>query len=179
MKNKFIISGLLSFVFLFVAGYSYYLLNKPSDDVMCGMNNLNNININWIKPKAETQINIVEDKSKCQSSNKNCKIQLSDKRWISLELLPKPVVSRKSLLFKVKTSDKTITPQLIDIVGVNINMGYLRPELKKVDDLNYQLDFILPFCEEEKMQWKATVHFKDDKAPSLTKGALFYFQSIQ
>ena len=189
-KKLLIFSGLL-IIFFIVSIYLHYHLQqmapestRPSGkDLICGMNpkdQKNNMNIKWVKPKEEEQINTISDKSKCSADKKVCQIRIGPSRWISLELLPRPITSRKKVQFLVKVSDKALIPTKIDIVGLSLNMGYLRPSLEKINDLNYQLDFILPFCEEEKMQWAATVHYQARMARTkMTQGVQFYFESLK
>lgn len=178
-----VLSGASIFFYNYLQQKTYQPIDSSGKELICGMNTLNqknNININWIKPKAEKKIEIISDKSNCSADKNLCRIRIAPSMWISLQIVPRPITSRKKVKFLVKVSNKDLIPAEIDLVGLSLNMGYLRPALEKIDDLNYQLDFVLPFCEEEKMKWAAIVHYYEETdRMKTTRGARFYFESLK
>lgn len=172
----------LILIFAFAAGGTgYFYWKQFPEEVMCGRGSSSSgaVKLNWVQPDTGEKILITEDKSRCAADLKECRIQLPAQQWMSLDLTPRPVLVNKAIQFKVRVSDSKIIPEEIDLIGVNLNMGYLRPKFKKIDETTYIAEFDLPFCEENEMRWQAVVHYRTIEKPDKISGALFNFSSYK
>ena len=178
---------------LVLAGISVFFYNtcynskevktKSAAMMMCGGYNSNQPsaaakNINWVRAKADENIQVVSDTKKCALHLNKCKASLSKKKFITLEATPKPITHNQVTTFRVVTSDDKIIPIEIDFVGINLNMGYLRPQLKKIGKNTYNAQIQIPFCEEKQMQWKVQVIFQNSNNKTQKQAAVFYMTSI-
>ena len=90
--------------------------------------------------------------------NKNkIRVELSSKR-IQLQTPFKVFV-------KISSSENMPVPQFVDLQGLELNMGLLRPKLLQVGADLYSAEVTLPFCELKKMNWVMTLilNYKGEK----------------
>ncbi len=92
---------------------------------------------------------------KCDLSLKACEIK-SGSHTFTLEASPRPVAYQKPFKMKFTTTDPKASPMEADFVGVDLNMGYIRPRFVK-----NTLSTTLPVCELPKMRWRVRVILKD------------------
>lgn len=151
-----------------------------SSEVFCGSGAPQKIaSIQFSAPKPEEKINYLQRNENCLAQNGTCKVHLPNGEWISFDVGPKPVKSNQPLKFTVTVSNEAISPDLLDLTGINLNMGYLRPKFKKTKDLTYEVDFSLPFCEEDLMKWQASVILENKNKTFESKAVAFYFAALK
>lgn len=132
--------------------------------------------INWVQPQSE-QITIVESKSNCQLHKDVCRNKFGKSNWLEMQITPLPIEPNKQLKITIITSDDSLTPQEVDFEGLNLNMGFIRPKLKKVSDNTYEAEVVLPICDEKVMEWRAMVLFTKQTHDSEKFGSKFHFTS--
>ena len=76
---------------------------------------------------------------------------------VSLSIEPRPIQALKSLHIRVQTDGIEAQSVMVDFRGVNMDMGYNRPQLKQVAAGQYAGTWVLASCGLERMVWEATV----------------------
>lgn len=103
---------------------------------------------------------LLSENQNCDLANEDCKIQLGNDSF-ELALNPKPVRAEKKFQIAFKSSSKNLIPIEVDFEGKKLNMGYLRPQLKKRRSEHYEGSLRLPICELDRMEWIVNVFLKD------------------
>ena len=76
---------------------------------------------------------------------------------VSLSIEPRPIRALKPLQIWVQTEGIDAQSVAVDFRGVDMNMGYNRPQLKAVAAGQYAGTWVLASCGLEHMVWEATV----------------------
>jgi len=76
---------------------------------------------------------------------------------VSLSIEPRPIQTLKPLQLRVQTEGIEAKSVQVDFRGVDMNMGYNRPQLKEVAPGEYTGTWVLASCGLERMVWEATV----------------------
>ncbi len=96
--------------------------------------------------------------SECDLTQSECTSSFPDGTIVSLSIEPKPIPVLQPLKLTSKINGVDVSNVEVDIVGIGMNMGYIRPELSTVEsDGQYSGDSILPVCILDEMQWEARV----------------------
>ena len=106
------------------------------------------------------QASLITENKSCDLATDECQIKV-DQDQFSLVLNPKPIRTEQEFSIALKTNSKKFQPTEIDFEGERVNMGYLRPSLKKSRLGVYEAKMTLPICELEKMNWIVRVFLKD------------------
>jgi hypothetical protein len=97
----------------------------------------------------------------CDLSNEACIIDLQDKGTFTVTLGDSPIKTEKDLFIKVTSTSSEYEPVAADFSGVDLNMGFIRPNLNKSKDGFYEGNFTLPLCELAEMRWLLRLILKD------------------
>lgn len=113
-------------------------------------------NISSLSPRGlRREMNFLGKSEGCDLGKKTCAF-----KGVELTFSPYPIRTEKEMQIKVKSALKEMTPVELDFVGVEQNMGLIRPALK-----NEKGEFIgqikLPLCESSTMSWKVRLILKD------------------
>jgi len=110
----------------------------------------------YAKHRSQRMIKTIAENRACDLAQTDCKI---DNFEISLSPRPlKPENTFKVLVKKI--GDTKVIPIEVDIQGVELNMGYIRPTLTALKKDEYEGEFFLPACELSEMYWKARLILK-------------------
>ena len=60
----------------------------------------------------------------------------------------------------VELDDDSITPLKIDMLGIERDMGYLRPSLSRIGKSKYRAQFQIPICDIQQMNWQIRLILK-------------------
>lgn len=82
---------------------------------------------------------------------------------VSLSIEPRPIRALKPLQLRVETEGIDAQSVQVDFRGVDMNMGYNRPQLKEVSAGQYAGTWVLASCGLERMVWEATVLIETTK----------------
>ncbi|MDP2795800.1 MAG: hypothetical protein Q8O25_17225 [Sulfurisoma sp.] len=93
----------------------------------------------------------------CDLHKRACAARLPDGGRIELSIVPRPIPTIAPLQVEVKTSGMEAGKVEIDFAGVDMNMGYNRPELAAAGPGVFRAEALLPVCVTGKMAWAATV----------------------
>lgn len=132
-NNIWLFLSLAVFIGLLLLGYKYKNTSKQADDIV---------------------INV--DKS-CDLHQGACVSSLPNGGQVSFSLEPKDIPTLKPLDISVKTTNVDASKVEVDIIGINMDMGYNRPSLEKVNDTNFKGKVIIPACFHPRMDWEAKV----------------------
>lgn len=101
---------------------------------------------------------------KCDLNKKSCEFKIQNEQF-SIELTNtevRPQYENKFVIRSKNNADQKLIPVEVDLEGIDLSMGFNRPTVTPKTD-HYESEFTLPICELKKMNWKATVIFKDQK----------------
>ena len=76
---------------------------------------------------------------------------------VTLSIEPRPIQAIKPLQIRVQTEGINAQSVQVDFRGVDMNMGYNRPQLNEVAPGQYTGSWVLASCGLERMVWEATV----------------------
>ena len=105
-------------------------------------------------PKAD--LTVMPDPA-CNLQKQVCAVALPAGGTIELSLGAKPVPLVKPFTVAVKASGITPARVEVDFAGVDMNMGYNRPELRSSGEGRFVGEATLPVCITGHMDWQATV----------------------
>jgi hypothetical protein len=93
----------------------------------------------------------------CDLHKRACAAQLPGGGRIELSIAPRPIPMVAPLQVEVKTSGLEAGKVEVDFAGIDMNMGYNRPELAAAGPGLFRAEAMLPVCITGKMAWAATV----------------------
>ena len=99
----------------------------------------------------------------CELRDAPCRAELPSGGSIEFEITPRSIPLMEPLSLTVSVRDIDITAAEIDFVGIGMNMGYNRPQLKQVSSNRFEGSTILPVCVLQRMQWEARLLLETDK----------------
>lgn len=96
----------------------------------------------------------------CDLSKADCLLKIGKSEFkVSLSPRPAKLQQKMNLVLTPTDSSTDLNPTEVDLQGIELNMGYLRPQFKKSSEGFYTASFELPFCELKKMNWVLTFIF--------------------
>jgi hypothetical protein len=98
----------------------------------------------------------------CDIQQGGCRAVFPDGSGIDLSIAPRPIRGLKPLEIEVITHGFNPHAVEVDFRGVGMNMGFNRPQLKRVEDGHYSGAGMLSVCVLERMTWEATVLVRTD-----------------
>lgn len=99
----------------------------------------------------------------CELRNGPCHAELPSGGSIEFEIEPRSIPLMKPLSLKVSVRDIEVTATEIDFVGIGMNMGFNRPQLKQVSNNRFEGSTTLPICILQRMEWEARLLLETDK----------------
>lgn len=99
----------------------------------------------------------------CDLQRGPCESVFPNGSKVSLSIEPRPIRALKSLQIRVRTEGIDAQSVTVDFRGVNMNMGYNRPQLKAVAAGQYAGSWVLASCGLDRMVWEATVLIETNK----------------
>ena len=99
----------------------------------------------------------------CELRDGPCHAELPSGGSIEFEIAPHSIPLMKPLSLRVSVRDVDITAAEIDFVGIGMNMGYNRPQLKQVSNNRFEGSTTLPICILQRMHWEARLLLETDK----------------
>jgi hypothetical protein len=116
---------------------------------------------NKVNPKSTATAPLSLD---CELQESSCSSTFSDGTEISLSIDPQPIPNLKKLTLNTQINGLEAEKVEVDIVGIGMNMGYIRPALSKTQVKGrFTGESILPVCIIQEMQWEARVMAYTDK----------------
>jgi protein SCO1/2 len=112
------------------------------------------------KPENLSTKKILASNLDCDLAQGPCKIDYQGSSF-TLEFNHLPVKDDAYQTLILTSSDEKFSPRLIDLVGLDFNMGLIRPSWKKETTAKYSASFRLPVCELPAMQWRARLLLSD------------------
>ena len=136
--NLWTIAAVLLLIVLVVAGYKFKASMTP--DVIAA---------------AEL------DKS-CDLRKGSCASVLPTGGKVTFSITPNTIPILRPLEISVETEGVKISKVAVDFVGIDMDMGYNRSKLKKIDANHFKGKAIIPVCVRSKMDWEAKVLLTTD-----------------
>lgn len=99
--------------------------------------------------------------SHCDLSTSDCRSELPSGGVVTLSVVPRPIVPMQPLEVRVLAERTEISPQHLDIVGVNMEMGLNRTEFQPQGPGSWQGQTLLPICTARRMEWRASLLVSD------------------
>lgn len=99
----------------------------------------------------------------CDLHRQACGATLPDGGRIELAIGPRPIPTMQPLAVDVRFADSKIRSAAVDFAGVDMNMGYNRPQLAAAGPGRFAGSASLPVCVTGAMAWRATVLLETDR----------------
>ena len=99
----------------------------------------------------------------CELRNGPCRAELPAGGSIEFSIEPRSIPLMKPLSLTVNVHDIEVSAAEIDFVGIGMNMGYNRPQLKQVSSNRFEGNTTLPICILQRMEWEARLLLETDK----------------
>lgn len=95
--------------------------------------------------------------SSCDLGKGSCTIELPRGGSAEVEISPRPIPALKPLQVSVTVRGRAANKVEVDFAGVDMQMGYNRPQLARGSDGRFSAQANLPVCVTGSMPWQATV----------------------
>lgn len=136
--------------------------NKPFTDYLAAYKKAKENIVSLPTSSVRREMNNLGQNAKCDLGKKTCEFTLDDNKIVKLTFSPYPIKTQKEFKVTLTSDSKKYTPVEIDFVGVEQNMGLIRPSFKNNGNANYQATLELPLCERSQMRWKVRLILKDE-----------------
>lgn len=93
----------------------------------------------------------------CDLQKGACSAQVKGLGNLVFEILPREILMNKPFKMTLKVAKDIDAKVWVDFMGLNMNMGYNRPVMKKDGPNHYVTEATLPACTVDSMTWQATV----------------------
>ena len=93
--------------------------------------------------------------SDCDLQAGPCIVELAGQGRIRLEIGPRPFVPLTPLVVKAEIRGLVPESVALDLVGIDMYMGYNRPRLEPAGDGRYVGQLVIPVCSSRAMNWQA------------------------
>lgn len=93
----------------------------------------------------------------CNLREQPCSVEFNDgtRVWLSLE--PRYLPPLKPLAVEIRVEGRETSGAELDLVGLNMKMGYNRPAIPQAGPNLYRGTLTIPVCVRERMDWEATI----------------------
>lgn len=108
---------------------------------------------------------VSEINTACDLRQQACQADFDDETSVQFSLSPSDIPLLTPLQATVMLKGIQAEKVMIDVIGLNMDMGYNRPQLINDDEQTYIGSLILPVCTLERMEWEARiiVYTSDDE----------------
>lgn len=106
-----------------------------------------------LTPKSDVALPL----SDCDLGKTPCAIELPGGGRVEVAIDPRPIPALKPLKLLAVSSGSEVRKVEIDFAGVDMKMGFNRPQLQPMGDGRFVGQTNLPVCITGRMQWEATV----------------------
>lgn len=110
----------------------------------------------WLVPNPETSVTAPLDPA-CDLNAGPCSSAIPGGGRIELSIEPRPIPLLRPLRLVVKTQGLDARLVEVDFTGMEMNMGYNRPQLKHEGEHQFTGETTLPVCITGGMAWQAAV----------------------
>lgn len=93
----------------------------------------------------------------CSLNGEACVRALPGDAVVSLSIVPQPVLGASPLEFILQGDGIEIEDAVVDLSGVDMNMGSYRFEFVADERGGYRVEAVLPVCVRNQMQWHAAL----------------------
>lgn len=104
----------------------------------------------------------------CALNTADCIVELSNDSAISFNIAPRPIKGVSPLVFSLNVDNLEIKQAVIDLTGVDMNMGSYRFAFESQGNNLYTANGNLPVCIRNQMLWQADI-WLDTKQQGLVK----------
>jgi len=93
----------------------------------------------------------------CNLRDHPCSVVFDDGTRVELSIEPRYIPPLHPLSVEVRVEGRQTSGAEIDLVGLNMNMGYNRPVLSQAGPNLYRGTLTIPVCVRNRMDWEATI----------------------
>ncbi len=117
---------------------------------------------------ASLSLELVGSDHDCDLAVRDCKIKVLEESFlISVSNRPIQTLRPFAVLVTSLSANHKLNPIEVDFDGVNLSMGYIRPQFSNSTPSQSLANVTLPYCELAKMNWRLTFVFKNANNRSL------------
>lgn len=111
----------------------------------------------FLAPLLTPKTDVTLPLSACDLAAGPCSINLPDGGKVEVAIGPRPIPALKPLRLTAIVTGASVGRIEIDFAGVDMKMGFNRPQLESLGDGRFAGQANLPVCITGKMPWEATV----------------------
>lgn len=111
----------------------------------------------FVAPMLTPKTDVTLPTSACDLAAGPCTVALPEGGQVEVSISPRPIPALKPLRLTAIASGASVGRIEIDFAGVDMKMGYNRPQLENLGDGRFAGQANLPVCITGKMPWEATV----------------------
>lgn len=115
-------------------------------------------------PQLTPKSDVTLPPSDCNLNLGPCMIRLPDGGQLEFAIDPRPIPALKPLKLLALAHDLDVARIEVDFNGVDMKMGFNRPQLESIGDGRFTGQASLPVCITGTMQWDATVIVETKRA---------------
>ncbi|MBZ0105329.1 MAG: hypothetical protein K8H84_06825 [Sulfuricella denitrificans] len=127
----------------------------------------------WLTPNPEASVTAALDPA-CNLNAGPCSSNIPGGGRIELAIEPRPIPLLRPIRLVVRTQGLDARLVEVDFTGMDMNMGFNRPQLKQEGDNRFTGETVLPVCITGGMAWQAAVMVT---TPKLKAVAPFQFDT--
>ncbi|MCK5813801.1 MAG: hypothetical protein KAH03_06070 [Cocleimonas sp.] len=117
-----------------------------------------------IKASMSPQITATAElEASCDLRQEKCLSKLPGGGTVSLLITPNTLPILHPLALTVDVDGVKVSMIEVDFIGIDMDMGYNRSKLDKVDDHHFKGKAVIPVCVRSKMEWEARVLLQTEK----------------
>jgi hypothetical protein len=105
-------------------------------------------------PRADT---VVHPDPACDLQRQACGVDLPGGGRVELEALTRPIPMVRPFAVRVRVADVEARAVEVDFAGIDMNMGFNRPQLTAEGPGRFAGEVTLPVCISGQMDWQATL----------------------
>ncbi len=106
----------------------------------------------------------------CDLHKSSCEVILKDGSIVKLDINPKNIPLMKPIKLTIITKNINLKTLSLQLFAMNMNMGFIKKDLKKIAKNRYEASVILPSCIIGGMIWNANIIVNK---PTKSLGAIF------
>lgn len=144
--------------------------DSTPDELLAAVKNADTSSPIYAEHRQNRQIEELGENKDCDLSKSSCELE-----GFKVSFRPYPIIAEKNYTIEVNNLSSKLEPIEIDLEGIDVNMGYIRPKLKKSPTGDYMGTFYIPVCELPEMNWKARLLVKAEDG--LKKQLVFNFKT--
>lgn len=110
-----------------------------------------------LAPQLFTPQSVALPPATCDLQSGPCRVPLAEGGSLTFAVTPRPIPVLRPLRLEATIEGVTASSVEVDFAGVDMKMGFNRPQLAALGQGRFSGEATLPICTQDSMAWRATV----------------------